>query len=146
MSGGFRAVGLASKDEGDLVRFGMEATVNKQAAINGYEAFGAMDPDGAMKDISDSIEWVVSGDNTLTGTYAGKAQVGELWMKFLEKGLKITPKEFIAEGNKVIVLCHNELDGNAAESADVLSYDDEGKLVRFETFGGEAQLDRAFPR
>jgi len=124
----------------------MEATVNKQAAINGYEAFGAMDPEGAMKDISDSIEWVVSGDNTLTGTYAGKAQVGELWMKFLEKGLKITPKEFIAEGNKVVVICDFELGGESGEQANLLTYDDDGKLIRFEAFGGETLADRAFPR
>ncbi len=124
----------------------MEAAVNKQAAVNGYAAFGAMDPEGAMKDISDAIEWVVGGDNALTGTYRGKEEVGGFWMKLVEKGFKNTPKEFIAEGNKVVVLCHNELDGNAAESADVLSYDDEGKLIRFETVGGETQLDRAFPR
>ncbi|MGY2875417.1 uncharacterized protein ACVW00_002607 [Marmoricola sp. URHA0025 HA25] len=128
------------------MRFGMEATVNKQAAVNGYAAFGAMDPEGAMKDISDSIEWVVGGDNALTGTYRGKEEVGGFWMKLVEKGFKNTPKEFIAEGNRVVVLCHNELDGNEADSADVLSYDDDGKLIRFETFGGEAQLDRAYPR
>jgi uncharacterized protein len=124
----------------------MEATVNKQAAINGYEAFGAMDPEGAMKDISDSIEWVVGGDNTLTGSYRGKDKVGELWMKILEKGFKTTPKEFIAEGNKVVVICDVELGSEQGQSADLLTYDDEGRLIRFETFGGEQQLDRAFPR
>jgi len=124
----------------------MEATVNKQAAINGYAAFGAMDPEGAMKDISDSIEWVVGGDNALTGTYRGKEEVGGLWMKIVEKGFTTTPKEFIAEGNKVVVLCDVELDGERSESADVLSYDEDGKLVRFQTFGDDAQLDRVFPR
>src|SRR3954469_13673969 len=138
--------GLASTERGTEGRFHMEATVNKQAAINGYAAFGAMDADAAMKDISDSIEWVVGGDNALTGTYRGKEEVGQFWMKLLEKGFKNTPKEYIAEGDKVVVICDVELDGNAADSADVLSYDDEGKLIRFETFGGEAQLDRAYPR
>jgi len=124
----------------------MEATVNKQAAINGYAAFGAMDPEGAMKDISDSIEWVVGGDNSLTGSYRGKEEVGGLWMKIVEKGFSTTPKEFIAEGNKVVVICDVELDGEQSESADLLSYDDDGKLIRFQTFGDEAQLDRVFPR
>jgi ketosteroid isomerase-like protein len=124
----------------------MEATVNKQAAVNGYAAFGAMDPEGAMKDISDSIEWVVGGDNALTGSYKGKEEVGGFWMKLVEKGFTTTPKEFIAEGNRVVVLCDVELDGERAESLDLLSYDDEGKLIRFQTFGGEEQLDRAFPR
>jgi len=124
----------------------MEATVNKQAAINGYAAFGAMDPEGAMKDISDSIEWVVTGDNALTGTYRGKQEVGDFWMKLVEKGFTTTPREFIAEGNKVVVLCDVELDGERSESADVLSYDEDGKLIRFQTFGDEAQLNRVFPR
>lgn len=124
----------------------MEAAVNKQAAVDGYAAFSAMDPDGAMKDISDSVEWVVSGDNALTGTYRGKEEVGALWTKFLEKGFKTTPKEFIAEGTKVVVISDVELDGEQSESADLLSYDDDGKLIRFQTFGGETQLDRVFPR
>lgn len=124
----------------------MEATINKQAAINGYEAFGAMDADGAMKDISDSIEWVVPGDNALTGTYRGKDEVGGFWMKLLERGFKTTPKEFIAEGDKVVVVCDNEIDGERAEVVNVLSYDSEGRLIRFETYGGESVTDRAFPR
>ena len=124
----------------------MEATVNKQAAINGYEAFNAMDPEGAMKDISDSIEWVVKGDNALTGTYRGKDAVGQLWMKFLEKGLKITPTEFLADGNKVVVICDFELDGEQDQQVNLLTYNEDGKLIRFEEFGGEALGDRAFPR
>ena len=124
----------------------MEATLNKQAAINGYEAFGAMDPDGAMKDISDAIEWHVGGDNALTGVYRGHEAVGAFWMKLVEKGFRTTPTQFIAEGDTVVVLCDVELAGEQSRSADVLSYDRDGKLIRFETFGGEAQLDRVFPR
>jgi uncharacterized protein len=82
----------------------MEATVNKQAAINGYDAFSAMDPEGAMKDMSDSIEWVVAGDSSISGTYRGKEDVGALWMKLVEKGFKTAPMEFIADGDKVVVL------------------------------------------
>jgi ketosteroid isomerase-like protein len=124
----------------------MEATVNKQAAVNGYAAFSAMDPEGAMKDISDSIEWVVGGNSSVTGTYRGKDEVGGFWMKLMEKGFRTTPKDFIAEGDKVVVLCDVELAGEAAESVNLLSYDRDGKLIRFETFGGEAMIDRAFPR
>ena len=124
----------------------MEATVNKQAAIDGYAAFGAMDAEGAMKDISDSIEWVVSGDSSLTGTYNGKDEVGGLWMKLLEKGFQTTPKEFIAEGDKVVVICDISLGGEQAGSVNVLSYDGDGKLIRFETYGGEELLNRTFPR
>jgi ketosteroid isomerase-like protein len=124
----------------------MEATLNKQAAINGYEAFGAMDPEAAMKDISDSIEWHVGGDNALTGVYRGKDAVGGFWMKLVEKGFTTTPTQFIAEADTVVVLCDTELSGEVARSLDLLSYDGDGRLIRFETFGGEALLDRTFPR
>lgn len=124
----------------------MEATVNKQAAIDGYAAFGAMDADGAMKDISDSIEWVVRGDSSLTGSYNGKEAVGALWMKLLEKGFRTTPKVFIAEGDKVVAICDTTLGGEEAGAVNVLSYDRDGKLIRFETYGGEELLNRTFPR
>jgi ketosteroid isomerase-like protein len=124
----------------------MEATVNKQAAVNGYAAFGAMDAEGAMKDISDSIEWVVGGNSSVTGTYRGKDEVGGFWMKLMEKGFRTTPKDFIAEGDKVVVVCDVELAGETDQSVNLLTYDSEGRLIRFETFGGEAMIDRAFPR
>ncbi len=124
----------------------MEATVNKQAAVNGYAAFAAMDAEGAMKDISDSIEWVVSGDNALTGSYHGKEEVGGLWMKLTEKGFRTTPTEFVAEGDKVVAICDVEMAGEQGSSVNVLSYDDSGKLVKFQTYGGEEILNRLFPR
>jgi ketosteroid isomerase-like protein len=124
----------------------MEATVNKQAAINGYEAFGAMDPEGAMKDMSDSIEWIVAGDSSVSGTYRGKEDIGTFWMKLVEKGFRTTPTEFIADGDKVVVLTEIELDGETTRSLDLLSFDPDGKLIRFESFGEEAMLNRAFPR
>lgn len=124
----------------------MEATVNKQAAINGYAAFAAMDADGAMKDISDSIEWVVGGDSAVTGTYRGKEELGGFWMKLLEKGFKTTPREFIAEGDKVVVICDVEVGGETVPSVDLLTFDADGKLMHFETIGGEELLNRTFAR
>jgi uncharacterized protein len=124
----------------------MEATANKQAAIDGYAAFAAMDADAAMKDISDSVEWVVSGDSSLTGTYNGKDEVGGLWMKLLEKGFRTTPREFIAEGDKVVAICDTNLGQGQAASVNLLTYDGDGKLIRFETYGGEELLNRTFPR
>ena len=54
----------------------MDTAVIKKEAIDGYAAFGAMDAEGAMRDISDDVEWVVSGNSSLTGTYHGKDEVG----------------------------------------------------------------------
>lgn len=123
----------------------MGAAANKQAAIDGYAAFSAMDADGAMKDISDSIEWVVRGHSSLSGTYHGKDEVGGLWMKLLEKGFQTTPRDFIAEGDQVAVVSDTRLGEDQAETVNLLNYDGDGKLIRFETFGGEELVDHAFP-
>ena len=63
----------------------MGAQENKQAAEEAYRAFSSGDAEGAMKNMDDSVEWTVRGDNALTGTYNGRQAVGELWGKFLSK-------------------------------------------------------------
>lgn len=123
----------------------MSSEDNKEAARNGYEAFIKGDADAAMADISDSIEWVVQGDSSVSGTYHGKQEVGGFWMKLVEKGFTVAPHEYIAEGDTVVVLVSQRLGADEAESADVLRYED-GKLVRFESFGEVAMLERAFPK
>ena len=62
------------------------------------------------------------GDNALTGTYNGKQEVGELWEKFARKDFRTDPHEFIADGDKVVVLTTIHLEGEAVESADILTY------------------------
>lgn len=124
----------------------MAADSNKQKTKDGYAAFVAMDPEAAMKDFSDSIEWVVAGDNSLTGTYRGKEEVGGMWMKVVEKGFSTSPSEFIAEGDKVVVLTETSIGGEKADSVDVLSFDGDGHVARFQTYGGEELFNRLFPR
>ena len=122
----------------------MGAQENKQTARDAYAAFGRGDAEGAMRNIDDSIQWTVRGDSALTGTYTGKQAVGELWGKFLSKGFSTSPRDFIADGDKVVVLTTAQLDGEAIENADVLTYNDAGKLVAFDTFGDPAVANRAF--
>jgi uncharacterized protein len=124
----------------------LSADDNKQSAKNGYEAFGRGDAEGAMANFSDSIEWLVGGDNALTGTYRGKGEVGQFFGQIAEKGFQTRPIDFLADGDKVAVICVDSIGGEEARTVDILTYDGEGRLVHFETFGGEAILDRAFPR
>ena len=88
-----------------------------------------------MRDIDDSIAWTEGGDNALTGTHNGKQAVGELWGKFMSKDFRTSPHDFVAEGDKVVVLTTRELGGEATEGADVLTFNDDGKLVAFEALG-----------
>lgn len=122
----------------------MSSQQNKQTAREAYEAFGRGDAEGAMRNIDDSIRWTVRGENALTGTYTGKQAVGELWGKFLSKGFSTSPHDFIADEDKVVVLTTAQLDGETAESADVLTYDDAGKLIAFDTLGDSSIANRVF--
>jgi hypothetical protein len=124
----------------------MSAEQNKQAAQDAYAAFGNGDAEGAMRNIDDSIEWTVRGDNALTGTYNNKQAVGELWGKFMSKEFSSNPHDFVAEGDKVVVLTSVQLEGETVESADVLTYNGDGKLVAFETLGDATVANRVFAK
>ncbi|MGN6254787.1 MAG: nuclear transport factor 2 family protein [Solirubrobacterales bacterium] len=124
----------------------MGAQENKQTAEAAYRAFNEGDAAGAMENIDDSVVWTARGDSSLTGTYEGKQAVGELWAKLGEKGLKTEPHDFVAEGDKVVVLTTVTLDGETAEAADVLTYNPEGRLVAFDQVGDPSMANRLFPR
>jgi hypothetical protein len=124
----------------------MSAQQNKQSAQEAYAAFDKGDAEGAMRNIDDSIEWTVRGDNALTGTYNDKQAVGELWGKFMSKEFSSNPHDFVAEGDKVVVLTSVQLEGETVESADVLTYNGDGKLVAFETLGDATVANRVFAK
>ncbi len=124
----------------------MGAQENKQSAQDAYAAFSSGDAEGAMSNIDDSIEWTVRGDNALSGTHKGKQAVGELWGQFLSKSFSTDPHDFIAEGDKVVVLATVKLEGETVESADVLTYNGEGKLVAFDTLTDETVPNRVFAK
>jgi uncharacterized protein len=124
----------------------MSADENKQAAQDGYAAFGQGDAEAAMANIADSIQWVVGGSSGVSGTYQGKDEVLGFWGKLMEKGFRTNPTDFIADGHRVVVLSSVDIGGEARDVADVLTYDDNGQLARFQSFGGEDLLNQTFPR
>jgi uncharacterized protein len=124
----------------------MGAHENKQTAQEAYEAFGTGDAEGAMRNIDDSVEWTVRGDNALTGTYKGKQAVGGLWGEFGSKDFRTEPHDFIADGDKVVVLTTIHLGGETVESADILTFNGGGKLVAFETCADTRVADRVFAK
>ena len=124
----------------------MGAQENKQAAEDAYRAFAAGDAEGAMENIDDSVTWTAQGDNALTGTYNGKQEVGELWGQLAGKSFSSQPHDFIADGDKVVVLTTVTLEGETSENADVLTYNGAGKLVAFDTLADEAVPNRVFAK
>lgn len=124
----------------------MSAQANKETTEGAYRAFSNGDAAGAMENMDDGVVWTARGDSALSGTYEGKEEIAILWAKFSEKGLKTEPHDFIADGDKVVVLTKVTLDGESEEVADVLTYNDDGKLVGFEQLGDPAIANHAFPR
>jgi uncharacterized protein len=124
----------------------MGAQQNKQSAEAAYAAFSSGDAEGAMRDIDDSIEWTVRGDNAITGTYRGKQAVGEMWGQFLSKNPQTEVHELIAEGDKVVALTTVRIDGEEVDGADVLTYNESGKLIAFDTLADETVPNRVFPK
>lgn len=124
----------------------MSAQENKQQTEAAYKAFSEGDAAGAMANMDDGVVWTVGGDSSLTGTYRGKEEIGELWAKMAEKGVKTEPHDFVADGDKVVVLTTAGLDGESAEAADVLTFNQEGKLVAFVQIGDPTIGNRAFAR
>ena len=124
----------------------MSAETQKQTAQDGYAAFGKGDAEAAMANISDSVEWVVGGDSSVSGIYTGKDEVMGFWGKLLEKGFSTNPSEFLADGNRVVVLSTVSVGGESRDVADVLTYDDNGNLTRFQSFGGEDLLNQTYPK
>jgi uncharacterized protein len=121
----------------------MGAQENKQKAQDAYAAFSSGDAEGAMRDIDDSIERTARGDNALSGTHTGKQAVGELWGKLMSKSFSTKPHDFIAERDKVVVLITVQVEG---ESADVVSYNGDGKLVAFDTPSDKTVVNLVFAK
>jgi len=124
----------------------MGAQENKQSAREAYAAFAKGDAEGAMRDIDDSIEWTVRGDNALTGVYRGKGEVAGLWGRFLEQAPETEVHELIAEGDKVVVITTDRAGGEEVTGADVLTYNDDGKLIAFDTLADETVTNRLYPK
>ncbi|MFL5897105.1 MAG: nuclear transport factor 2 family protein [Solirubrobacterales bacterium] len=124
----------------------MSADQNRAAAEAAYRAFGEGDAAAAMKDMDDSVVWTARGDSSLTGTYSGKQEVAELWAKLAEKGLKTEPRDFLADGDKVVVLTTVSIEGESSEAADVLTYNGGGRLIQFDQIGDPAVANRIFAR
>jgi uncharacterized protein len=121
----------------------MAGEQNVETAKRAYAAFSAGDAQEAMANIADDIEWITPGNSAISGTLHGKQDVGALWGKLAEKGFSTSPQYWFSDEQRVVVLTRITVGGEEADSADVLTYRD-GKLVKFQTAGDTALLERVF--
>jgi len=109
----------------------------------GYAAFAAGDLETALSDFDDSIEWIVSGNSAISGTYRGKAEAMELFAKLAEKSFTVAPSRFIAHDDVVVVLSQVTAGGESAPQADAYTFR-HGKIVKAESFGDTAMQERVY--
>ena len=121
----------------------MAGEQNVETAKAAYAAFSAGDAEAAMARIADDIAWVTPGNSAISGTAHGKQEVGALWAQLAAKGFSTSPQYWFSDEDRVVVLTQITVGGEQADSADVLTYRD-GRLVKFQTAGDTALLERVF--
>jgi ketosteroid isomerase-like protein len=123
----------------------MAGEANIETAKRAYAAFSAGDAAAAMENMADDIEWITAGSASVSGTVHGKQDVGALWGSFAAKGFTTSPQYWFSDDERVVVLTQITLDGESADAADVLTFRD-GKLVKFQSAGDTALLERVYPK
>ena len=122
----------------------MGAQENKRVIEDAYRAFSSGDAEGAMANMDDSIAWTEAGENSVSGTHTGKQAVGELWGKLAAKGFSLEPLEFIADGDKVVVLTKVTLDGETVDGVHLFTLGADGKVAAFDSLGDPRVSNRVF--
>jgi uncharacterized protein len=131
----------------------MSESENLQRVQAGYAAFGRGDIPAFMDLLTDDVEWKLPGpaDVPLFGTYHGKAGVQE-WLGTMGEQVRFRafePREFIAQGDKVLVLMHGESTithnnrDTVSDGVHVLTLRD-GKVVRFVGYDNTAAIADAY--
>jgi ketosteroid isomerase-like protein len=124
----------------------MTAQENIEKTKAAYAAFSAADIDAASAELADDIEWIVPGNSTISGTYRGKDEVIGFWIKLAEKGFTTTPERFLGDDEVVVVLTSISSEGQASDQADVLTFNEAGKVVKFQSAGDTALQEQIWGR
>lgn len=131
----------------------MNEKENTALVQQGYKLFSQGDIPGLLKLMGPDVTWETPKLENVpfTGKFQGVQGVGQFFSALAGAIdiLKYEPREFIAQGNKVLVLGDNRyrVKGQKDEFddrwVDVLTVEN-GKITRYEQYGNTAQLERAF--
>ncbi|MDQ3713520.1 MAG: nuclear transport factor 2 family protein [Acidobacteriota bacterium] len=133
----------------------MSETNNTQIVQEGYAKFGSGDIEGLLNLFSDDIDWTtptVEGA-PFTGTRNGREEVGEFFAQLneAEEFSNFEPQEFIAQGDKVVVLGRSsgtvKATGRTIETEWVHIFTvKDGKITGFKEFFDTAAAERAYQK
>ena len=120
-----------------------------------YAAFGRGDIPGVLENFAEDVEWILpdTAGVPIGGTHRGKAAVGN-WFQKLGREMEFhvfEPREWIAQGDTVVVLIHSEA---TVKSTGRRLVDDichvhtlrNGELVRFREFDDTLTAHEAFKK
>jgi ketosteroid isomerase-like protein len=116
---------------------------NKEAVKKGYAAFAAGDLETVMGQFDDDCEWIQPGQSAVSGTFHGKAEITEHFVRLAEKGLTVKLEQLIAEGDTVVALTEVTAGGETGNDADVFTLRD-GKTVQARVHGDTSLLERVY--
>ena len=122
-----------------------EQEQNIELIKKGYDAFTAGDVETVMSLLDDNIEWVQPGDSAISGTYHGKAELGEYLSRLAEKSPTVKPLRFLADGDMVVALTEVTVGDETGQDADVFTVRD-GKMVRAQVYTDTAIMERVYGR
>lgn len=131
----------------------MNEKENTALVQQGYKLFSQGDIPGVLKLMSPNVAWELPKVENVpfTGKFQGVDGVGRFFSELAGAIdiLKFEPREFIAQGNKVVVLGENRYRVKDHKEefddkwVDVLTVEN-GKIARYEQYANTAQLERAF--
>ena len=132
----------------------VSADENIQAAVDGYAAFGRGDIAAILAVLTDDVEWINPGPPDVipgAGTHRGKEAVGAFFGTLAESTdfQVFEPREFIAQGDKVVALIYSESTARSTgrhvvdHAAHLWTFRD-GKVAGFQVFQDTAALVAAY--
>lgn len=131
----------------------MNAQDNKQMVMECYQLYQQGDIASLLERCHDDADWVERDSETIpfAGTYHGKAGIADFFTKLANgaEALSFVPKEFIAEGDKVVIAGDAtwlaKPTGRSFDSpwVHVMTIRD-GKIARFEAYNDTAPAERAY--
>jgi ketosteroid isomerase-like protein len=131
----------------------MNETENSKLVESGYDFFGNGDIEGLLKLFTDDIKWTVPEieNAPFAGSRSGKSDVGNFFQQLSEAEdiSEFVPKEFVAQGDKVVVLGRSKATARATgktyetDWVHVFTLRD-GKVAEFHEFFDNAAATKAF--
>ena len=128
---------------------------NEKLIESAYELFGKGDIEGLLKLFTDDIKWTVPEieNAPFAGSRSGRSEVGNFFKQLSEAEdiSEFVPKEFVGQGDKVVVLGRSKATaratGNTYETdwVHVFTLRD-GKVAEFHEFFDNAAANRAFQK